>query len=191
MSELEVVAREAYEAGYVDGQNNPNGYSSKEQRDSCVASLLSQQAEPVDTAPAQDELEAFDAWYATEEAFAAGDSNGWYGIARAAWMARADRPAQTEQQPSAYLRVSDLERLSPDHVAGCAASLSKEPGDGRVAIYAAPQPEPSGLDPHAIAQQVREALDRQACPNAWMVITYEATVTALSATPSSAKRGDA
>lgn len=55
----------------------------------------------------------------------------------------------------------------------------------------APQPEQSGLDPHAIAQQVREALDRQACPNAWMVIAYEATVTALSATPSPAKRGDA
>lgn len=53
-------------------------------------------AEP---ASAQDELTAFDAWYATEEAFAAGDSNGWYGIARAAWMARAARPAQTEQQP--------------------------------------------------------------------------------------------
>ncbi len=50
----------------------------------------------------------------------------------------------------------------------------------------APQPEQSGLDPHAIAQQVREALDRQACPNAWMVIAYEATVAALSATPSPA-----
>ncbi|WP_417585417.1 hypothetical protein [Pelagibacterium sp.] len=53
-------------------------------------------------------------------------------------LSRATRPAQTEQQPAAYLRASDLERLSPDHVAGCAASLSKEPGDGRVAIYAAP-----------------------------------------------------
>lgn len=58
-------------------------------------------------------------------------------------------------------------------------------------VQAAPQPEQSGLDPHEIAQQVRESLDRQACPNAWMVIAYEATVTALSATPSPAKRGDA
>lgn len=37
--------------------------------------------------------------------------------------------------PVAWLRASDLERLSQKHVAGCAASLSKEPGDGFVAIY--------------------------------------------------------
>ncbi|BBT41057.1 hypothetical protein [Pseudomonas putida] len=29
---------------------------------------------------------------------------------------------------------------------------------------------------HALAEKVREALDRQACPNAWMVIAYEAVV---------------
>lgn len=29
---------------------------------------------------------------------------------------------------------------------------------------------------HGLAEKVREAMDRQACPNAWMVIAYEAVV---------------
>jgi hypothetical protein len=43
--------------------------------------------------------------------------------------------APLAKTPTAYLRASDLERLAPYHVAGCAASLSKEPGNGLVAIY--------------------------------------------------------
>lgn len=31
---------DAYESGYVDGQNNPNGYSDKADRDACAADLL-------------------------------------------------------------------------------------------------------------------------------------------------------
>lgn len=34
--------REAYERGYGDGQNNPNGYSDKKERDACVNELLKQ-----------------------------------------------------------------------------------------------------------------------------------------------------
>ncbi|HFQ8919807.1 TPA: LysM peptidoglycan-binding domain-containing protein [Pseudomonas aeruginosa] len=34
--------REAYEWGYDDGQNNPNGYSDKKERDACVNKLLKQ-----------------------------------------------------------------------------------------------------------------------------------------------------
>ncbi|HGF1373724.1 TPA: hypothetical protein ACF8SY_001278 [Pseudomonas aeruginosa] len=34
--------REAYEWGYDDGQNNPNGYSDKKERDACVNELLKQ-----------------------------------------------------------------------------------------------------------------------------------------------------
>ncbi|HHH9284725.1 TPA: hypothetical protein ACP31N_001056 [Pseudomonas aeruginosa] len=34
--------REAYEWGYGDGQNNPNGYSDKKERDACVNELLKQ-----------------------------------------------------------------------------------------------------------------------------------------------------
>lgn len=41
---------DAYEHGYVDGQNNPNGYGDKADRDKCVAGLLdgvaTQQADP-------------------------------------------------------------------------------------------------------------------------------------------------
>jgi hypothetical protein len=39
-SVLETLASEAYEWGYGEGQNSPNGYSDKEDRDSCVASLV-------------------------------------------------------------------------------------------------------------------------------------------------------
>ena len=35
----------AYDWGYSDGQNNPNGYSDKEDRDKCVAELLKPAAE--------------------------------------------------------------------------------------------------------------------------------------------------
>ena len=35
----------AYDWGYSDGQNNPNGYSDKEDRDKCVAELLNPAAE--------------------------------------------------------------------------------------------------------------------------------------------------
>lgn len=42
-------------------------------------------------------------------------------------------------------------------------------------------PAPVAVDgPYAIAEAVRTALDRKACPNAWMVIAYEATVEALA-----------
>ncbi|EMB2847109.1 hypothetical protein [Pseudomonas aeruginosa] len=34
--------RKAYEWGYEDGQNNPNGYSDKKERDTCVNELLKQ-----------------------------------------------------------------------------------------------------------------------------------------------------
>lgn len=35
----------------------------------------------------------------------------------------------------AYIRETDLTRLSQPHVSGCAASLSKRPGDGWLGIY--------------------------------------------------------
>lgn len=42
---------------------------------------------------------------------------------------------QTQGEPVAYLRASDLERLAPKHVQGCAASLAKDPCEGFVGIY--------------------------------------------------------
>jgi hypothetical protein len=39
-----------------------------------------------------------------------------------------------------------------------------------------PAPVSVMLEPYLIADAVRTALDRQACPNAWMVIAYEAIV---------------
>jgi hypothetical protein len=105
-------------------------------------------------APAQDGREAFEQHpnfrgmdftraETHQEYYASPYANG----ALDGWMAgRAAHPSQAEQQPAGYIRASDLDRLAPKHVAGCAASLRKEPGEGWVAIYAAPiaQPEPSG-----------------------------------------------
>ena len=47
-------------------------------------------------------------------------------------------PVVERQDPAAYLRQSDIVRLNQPHVAGCAASLSKEPAAGFLAIYTAP-----------------------------------------------------
>ena len=40
LTDAEKKLGEAYEWGYTDGQNCPNGYSDKEDRDKCVAELL-------------------------------------------------------------------------------------------------------------------------------------------------------
>lgn len=48
-------------------------------------------------------------------------------------------------------------------------------------LTVAEQSAPGEVDAYAVAEAVRTALDRQACPNAWMVIAYEATVAALAA----------
>lgn len=43
---------DAYEWGYGEGQNSPNGYSSKEDRDKCVTDLMrSLEADSVKVAP--------------------------------------------------------------------------------------------------------------------------------------------
>lgn len=42
---------DAYEWGYGDGQNAPNGYSDKEDRDKCVAELLKPAAEQEKSCP--------------------------------------------------------------------------------------------------------------------------------------------
>jgi hypothetical protein len=40
LTDAEQKLGEAYEWGYTDGQNCPNGYSDKEDRDKCIAELL-------------------------------------------------------------------------------------------------------------------------------------------------------
>ncbi|WP_278939835.1 hypothetical protein [Pseudomonas helleri] len=40
LTDAEKKLGEAYEWGYIDGQNSPNGYSDKADRDKCVAELL-------------------------------------------------------------------------------------------------------------------------------------------------------
>ena len=36
---IDQAIKDAYEWGYGDGQNNPNGYSSEKERDKCLAEL--------------------------------------------------------------------------------------------------------------------------------------------------------
>ena len=67
------------------------------------------------------------------------------GFVPPAWVIS---PEQAErQEPIAYLRASNLDRLAQRHVAGCAVSLSKSASPGYVAVYTAPQPaqDVSGL----------------------------------------------
>lgn len=66
-----------------------------------AAHELNAQAEP---APAQDELAAFGAWYVTPEAFKAGDSSGWRGVAWAAWQKRASLSAELVDALEAIVR---------------------------------------------------------------------------------------
>ncbi|HGP4432942.1 TPA: hypothetical protein ACLMYU_005225 [Pseudomonas aeruginosa] len=53
--------REAYEWGYNDGQNNPNGYSDKKERDACVSKLLKQPS-PAQAEKAEAERPEVVAW---------------------------------------------------------------------------------------------------------------------------------
>ncbi|HBO9226790.1 TPA: hypothetical protein L5D69_002326 [Pseudomonas aeruginosa] len=53
--------REAYEWGYGDGQNNPNGYSDKKERDACVNELLKQPS-PAQAEQAEAERPEVVAW---------------------------------------------------------------------------------------------------------------------------------
>lgn len=60
---VDQLLREAYEHGYVDGQNNPNGYGDKADRDKCVAGLLDgitiATAQPADLPAAKDQTLTF------------------------------------------------------------------------------------------------------------------------------------
>jgi len=123
--ELESLLRAAIEAGYTNGQNNPNGYLSSADRDACVATLLSEHGEPIpkegfhnctvtndpnvgflvtdEPAPALDVLEAFEAFARQECNIPASSAldweSEWTKISLRAWLAR---PTQTKQQPVAY-----------------------------------------------------------------------------------------
>lgn len=44
-----------------------------------------------------------------------------------------------EQQPIGYLRQSEIDKMADPRVAGVGMMLHKEPGEGKVAVYAAPQ----------------------------------------------------
>jgi len=70
-------------------------------------------------------------------------------------------------------------------------SINRHSDMYQASISAAPQPpaQPSS-DAHDIAKRVREALDRQACPDHWMVLAYEAVVSALADSQPSADAFD-
>ena len=43
---FKTLLADAYEWGYGDGQNNPNGYSSKKDRDDCIDQLYAKAGKP-------------------------------------------------------------------------------------------------------------------------------------------------
>lgn len=87
------------------------------------------------------------------------------------WSGRVVGFYSTEQTPDGYAVESFTEKGSVQIYPGSALEPCEEPGE----CVAVP------VEPHNIAQQVREALDRKACPDAWMVVAYEATVRAILA----------
>ncbi|QMP19210.1 hypothetical protein [Pseudomonas phage Persinger] len=96
--------REAYEWGYGDGQNNPNGYSDKKERDACVNELLKQ--------PFTVQAEAERPTYECTMGVGGGDGNlfvhGDHASIKAAQKIVLERDA-------ALARVAELEKLSRAH----------------------------------------------------------------------------
>lgn len=80
-----------------------------------------------------DERAAFQEWYATPEAFKAGDSNGWSGIAWAAWKKRAALSAPShggqvrQTVPDGYVLVPECMHLSHEAI----ESITAHCGDGQ------------------------------------------------------------
>lgn len=63
-------------------------------------------------------------------------------------MRMAYEALSVEPKPLAYIRSRDLDRLAPEQVAGCSASLRKQPGKGWLAIHTIPEAMPD--DPETI-----------------------------------------
>lgn len=100
------------------------------------SSDLDAQAEP---APAQDELAAFGAWYVTPEAFKAGDSNGWRGVAWAAWQTRASLCAELVDALEAMVRQYPNPDLSHvDYRVHACKQAEHALGNYRAALASAP-----------------------------------------------------
>jgi len=57
-------------------------------------------------------------------------------------MRMAYEALSVEPKPLAYIRSKDLDRLAPEQVVGCTASLRKQAGKGWIAIHAAPEAIP-------------------------------------------------
>jgi len=57
-------------------------------------------------------------------------------------MRMAYKALSVEAKPLAYIRSGDLDRLAPEQVVGCTASLRKQPGKGWRAIHATPEAMP-------------------------------------------------
>jgi hypothetical protein len=146
-----------------------------------LKAALSQQTEPSEPAPAQDEREV-----AAVIGFYEGEREprllSWNVLPNGEHRLYT-RPAQTEQQPVGY-QFQDREGswkqfMDQRHYENTLAS-----GEWPIRpIYAAPVAQTElveALDPYAVAEQVRKALDRNACPNVYLVIAYEEVIAALA-----------
>lgn len=75
----------------------------------------------LDRPTAEQEREAFDAWWRTGIHWSAGDSRGWQGVAQAAWQARAALNAPTSQSAPAELTERERFIWNLGHAAGLRA----------------------------------------------------------------------
>lgn len=93
--------RKAYEWGYGDGQNNPNGYSDKKERDACVNELLKQPS-PAHAEQEEAERPEVVAWSA--ERYVAGDH---YSKPRLSF----EQPYSTDRNVEALMTVAQHDRI--------------------------------------------------------------------------------
>lgn len=95
----------------IPQRTNPSDLQAATAAFNAAAVELNASSEP---APTQDELKAFGAWYVTPAAFKAGDSNGWRGVAWAAWQARASLCAELVEALETIIRhyPADISHVS-------------------------------------------------------------------------------
>lgn len=147
--------REAYEWGYGDGQNNPNGYSDKKERDACVNELLKQ--------PSTVQADAERPTYECTMGVGGGDGNlfvhGDHASIKAAQKIVLERDA-------ALARVAELElgiaRIAGDFLPDNSGQAELALDEMRQALHELLVAAPTQAQ-HSVPEKVRTLLSRAQC----------------------------
>lgn len=154
--------REAYEWGYGDGQNNPNGYSDKKERDACVNELLKQPS------PAQAEgapvIGCLCGMPMTE------GHHSQDGCSSLEEFAQHSAQAQAEQGEAAGCQGTNCGTTTGDHSPECLAEAAvsqgwelkpEDLGEVEVAAYLATAEHPKHGQPHKAINYFKDPHDAQ------------------------------